>query len=109
MMVTMMRFRMRLRSKKRCLCECVRNLRELGCVVAAVNGARAVLTHRGPHLGRARSRDRVQLRGVSGAGGVRGLQRSRGALCHLLKLETELGPSRDYNSVKLLYHLTRPG
>ena len=70
--------------------------------MAAVDGARAVLAHRGPNLGRARPRNCVQLRGVSGAGGVRGLQRSRGALRHLLKIETGLGPSRDYNSVKLL-------
>ena len=62
--------------ERRCLCERVRNLREFGRVVAAVDGAGAVLAHRGPDLGRARPRNRVQLRGVSGAGGVRGLQRA---------------------------------
>lgn len=62
--------------------------------MAAVDGARTVLAHRGPHLGRARPRDRVQLRGVPGAGGVRGLQRSRGALSNLLKTEIQLGLSQ---------------
>lgn len=56
--------------------------------MAAVDGAGPVLAHRGPHFGRARPRDGVQLRGVPGAGGVRGLQRPRGALSHLLKIET---------------------
>jgi len=52
--------------------------------VAAVDGAGALLAHRGPHLGRARPRDRVQLRRVPGAGGVGRLQRPRGTLSHLL-------------------------
>ena len=89
--------------RQRGLCERVRNLRELGGVVAAVDGAGALLSHRGPHLGRARPRDRVQLRRVPGTGGVGRLQRPRGTLSHLLESEVRLrqtnGPHPNWQMV----------
>ena len=60
----------------------VRDLRKLGGVVPAVDGARTVLAHARSHFGRAG--DGVHLAGVARAGGVRSLESSRGALCHFL-------------------------